>query len=79
MRRKQQRAMAAGGYVCDMLGDKIVLKVYMLDNSSKTLLITSTATAEEVTASMAEKLGFANVDDAGFFALFEALDGGTGA
>ena len=68
-------AMASGGL--DMLGDKIVLKVHMLDNSSKTLLITATATAEEVTRSMAEKMNFSNPEMSSFFALFEALDGAS--
>jgi hypothetical protein len=60
------------------VGGKVVLRVYLLDNSFKTLLVEPASTVEDVVASMAEKLGFANPDDDSLcFSLHECRDGVT--
>lgn len=60
------------------LNGKMVLQVYLLDNSYKTLLIEPTQTVQEVCRSMAEKIGFADPeDDSLCFSLNECLDGVT--
>jgi hypothetical protein len=60
------------------LNGKIVLQVYTLDNSYKTLLIEPNSTAHDVCRSMAEKIGFSDPeDDALCFSLNECTDGAT--
>ena len=60
------------------LNGKIVLQVYMLDNSYKTLLIEPTSTVHDVCREMAGKIGFADPeDDALCFSLNECADGVT--
>lgn len=67
--------MAAGPRT---LNGKIVLQVYLLDNSYKTLLIEPTSTVSDVCRAMAEKIGFSDPeDDSLCFSLSECLDGAT--
>uniref|UniRef100_A0A7S1U3J7 FERM domain-containing protein n=1 Tax=Phaeomonas parva TaxID=124430 RepID=A0A7S1U3J7_9STRA len=64
------------GGMMQRLGNKVVVRVYMLDNSSKVLLADSQTTAEDICFAVAEKLDFEDVDDmAPLFALFDCLDG----
>lgn len=60
------------------LGDKRVVKVYLLDNSFKTLLMAEDATVEDLVQDMAMKLTFADPQRmAPCFSLHECLDGVT--
>ena len=57
------------------VGNQVVLKVYLLDNSYKTILVELTSTVQDVVRIMADKLGFANpADDCLNFSLHECKD-----
>lgn len=59
-----------------LLTGKHPQRIYMLDNSLKTLLLDENTTAQEVCKTMAEKLNFENPKkDSRYFALFECLNG----
>mmetsp|Transcript_17423 Transcript_17423/g.66359 ORF Transcript_17423/g.66359 Transcript_17423/m.66359 type:complete len:428 (-) Transcript_17423:604-1887(-) len=56
--------------------DRLLVRVFMLENSSKVLLADSCSTAEDVCFAMAEKLDFENAEDlAMLFALYDCVDG----
>ena len=60
------------------LNGQIVVQIYQLDNSYKTLLIDPTSTVQDVCRSMADKIGFDDPeDDSLCFSLNECLDGVT--
>mmetsp|Transcript_21795 Transcript_21795/g.70167 ORF Transcript_21795/g.70167 Transcript_21795/m.70167 type:complete len:412 (-) Transcript_21795:62-1297(-) len=60
------------------LQGKSVVRVYMLDNSTKTLILEPTTTAKEVSQTLAEKIGLRDSkSSAQFFALFESKNGVT--
>jgi len=61
-----------------LLNGKVVLQVFLLDNSYKTLLIEPSATVGDVCRAMAEKIGFADAEeDCLSFGLCECVDGVT--
>lgn len=58
------------------LGGRVPLRIYMLDNSFKTLLVDEGTTAGEICGVMATKLSFSDAEnDGSYFALFCAEDG----
>jgi hypothetical protein len=66
-----------GGHIKTVSG-QIVCPVHLLDNSMKTLLIDPTATVQDVSLQMAEKLNFIDpADDSLCFSLHECRDGVT--
>lgn len=61
-----------------MLSGKVILRVNLLDNAQKTLLVEPTTTVQDVIRIMADKLGFANpADDCLNCSLHEVKDGVT--
>lgn len=57
------------------IGEKLALKLYLLDNSTKTLLIRKSTTASDVCRALAEKVGFARPErDHAYFAVYQATN-----
>ena len=57
----------------NVVAGKVVLKVYLLDNASKTLLVDERTSAEDVLDQMVRKLGFEDSKKAKrYFALYES-------
>uniref|UniRef100_A0A7S1CBC4 WW domain-containing protein n=1 Tax=Bicosoecida sp. CB-2014 TaxID=1486930 RepID=A0A7S1CBC4_9STRA len=71
-------ASGAGGKDIKVLSGKVIVRVNLLDNSQKTLLVEPTTTVQDVIRTMADKVGFANpADDCLNFSLHEVKDGVT--
>lgn len=72
--------MAVRRAALQRVGGQLVVKVYLLDNSMKTLLVAEDATAADVCAYMLEKIGLAGGSAgplAACFSLHECTDGVT--
>ena len=54
-------------------GDKVAVKFYLLDNSTKTLVIRNETTAASITRALAGKLGFDQPErDHRYFGIYQA-------
>lgn len=70
--------MAAPAKEVKTLAGKVIVRVNLLDNSQKTLLVEPTTTVQDVVRIMAEKVGLSNpADDCLNYSLHECKDGVT--